>query len=171
MGFTFEFRPHPPPHGHVASVEFPSPDDDYFSVIVKACALLAEVEGAEFVVSGFGRVRWSLDVAYDMSAFLEATPDLAEGLTQLRDAEVEMYSQGVECTLEFRPSRHDVQVRCISATAWTPEPEVEHVPRSDLLEMIRRLQQDVAQGLSLLDPQLVEGPPFNDWLQMGRTLT
>lgn len=171
MGFTFAFHPHQPPPGHVASAELPSHDDDYFSVIVKTCSVLAEVEGAEFVMSGFGRARWPLDVAYDMSTFLEATPDLAEALTRLRDTEIDLYSQGVECRLEFRPSRDEVLVRCTPATAWTPDPEVELVSRVDLLEMVRRLQHDVAHGLWLVDQQLAAIPPFDDWRRIDRTLT
>lgn len=149
--------------------ELPSRDDDYFSLIVKSCSLLAEVEGSEFVLSGFGRERWNLDGGYDMSTFLEAVPDLAQAVEQRRSAEVEMYAQGVECRFEFRPVGDDVEVKCRSWTDWTPAPEIEVVSRARLLQMIRRLQQDVAQGLALIDPRLAELAPFGDWLEGAAT--
>lgn len=164
MGFSFAFRPQPPSPGYIRREELPDRDDDYFSMIVKSCSLLAEVERSEFSLSGFGRVRWNVDVAYDMSAFLEAVPDLVQDVERQRFAEVDLYSQGVECQLGFRPVRADVEVRCSSSTAWTPVPEVEIISRSDLLQMIRRLQQDFVQGLAMIDPALVGMPPFDDWV-------
>lgn len=163
MGFFVSFSPGSPLPGDSPLSEPPTRDDDYFTLIVKSCSLLAEVEGAEFVLSGFGRPRWPVDVAYDLAAFLEAVPGLVLAITDSRPAAVDLYSQGIECVLEFHPAGDDVNIRCTSASGWEPSPATEVMARVDLLGMLRQFEHDVARGLAMIDSNIVRLDPVAEW--------
>lgn len=125
--------------------------------------MLAEVDGSYFDFRGFGRDPWNVDVAYDMSAFLEQVGELARAMRSEDFASVDLYSQGVESALEFEPRAELVAIRCTSRTAWTPDPTVEVISRLVLVEMLERLVKQVARGLELIQPELIGQAPFDAW--------
>ncbi|MEV1329877.1 hypothetical protein AB0J20_09905 [Micromonospora costi] len=135
---------------------------DYESLVMEACALLSETD-CRFFVGGFGQDDWRLDVAYDLSAVLEQLPSILVGLRAGTEAELDLYSQGVERTLTFTRIGQDVIIRCRSQTSWVPNPDTEIMSSHDLESMFVRLANDFAASLELVDPDISSLPPFRDW--------
>lgn len=134
--------------------------DEYETLIIEACGALAEVDGSRFHVSGFGSGEWSLDVAYDLSAFMEQLPSLLAGVRGRREVEVDLYSQGVERSLTFSPKADSIFIRCESRTDWVPNPKFETIGRDDLLAMLSALASDFLEGIKLISPELAESEQF-----------
>lgn len=166
MTFRVEFRARRPVLRGRALAD-PAPVGDLVTDVIEACALLAQARAGDLVLTGFGRDPWPLDVSYDMSAFVEHLPALLDGVRAGDDVEVDLYPQGVECTLAFTPSGDVVEIRCASRTAWQPAPEVERVARDDLLDMLDRFATAVATSLAAVAPRLAAGEPFRLWLPDG----
>lgn len=171
MSFSVSFRP-PVPRGAPASDPVPSePDEEYETLVMEACEALAEAEGGSFHMSGFGTPEWPLDVAYDLSAFMEQFPDLLAGLKAHREVEVDLYSQGIERTLTFRPEGEAVGIHCASRTQWVPDPEWERLPQGELMAMLTTLAADFADGLAAVHSGLAGVAPFHEWRERGNRQT
>lgn len=163
MAFNVEFHPGTPGESSQDDA-LPELDGDYEVIIMDVCALLAEADGAQFTLEGFGRGRWPVDVDYDMSVFAEYLPELLECVKSRERMEVDMYSQGIECKLTFVPEEDEVAIHCVSRTDWIPNPDVERVGRADLIEMLERLATNIALGMQAIDLRLVAGEPFDRWI-------
>jgi hypothetical protein len=141
------------------------PGDEYETLIMEACSALSDVGGGRFHIGGFGNDEWPLDVAYDLSAFMEQLPPLLASVRERREAEVDLYSQGIERTLTFRPSGDLVMIHCDSRTNWVPSPERESIAQNELVAMLSKLAEDFAAGLKAINSELSEVAPFERWLE------
>jgi hypothetical protein len=141
------------------------PGGDYETLVMEACSALSEAGGSTFHIGGFGSDEWPLDVAYDLSAFMEQLPSLLEGVRDRREVEVDLYSQGIERTLTFLPSGDLVMIQCDSRTNWAPNPERESIAQSELVAMLSKLAEDFARGLKAINSELSEFAPFERWLE------
>ncbi|MFF8791216.1 hypothetical protein [Streptomyces sp. NPDC015125] len=165
MAFQFSFLS--PSVESVRGAEFDEFDpledeDDYEYLVIRACGVLRETD-AKFHFGGFGHNDWKFDIGYDMSTVLEQLPELIAALRSEAPTQMELYSQGVECTLSFRTEAEIVRVKCASHTSWTPEPAEEVCDRRQLLEMSARLAIDFSQALDVWVPQIARLAPFVDW--------
>ncbi|MFJ6293753.1 hypothetical protein ACIQJX_10395 [Streptomyces griseoviridis] len=141
------------------------PGGEYETLVMEACSALSDVGGGIFHIGGFGNNKWPLDVAYDLSAFMEQLPSLLASVRERREVEVDLYSQGIERTLTFRPSGDLVMIHCDSRTTWVPDPERESIAQSELVAMLSKLARDFAGGLKAINSELSEVAPFERWLE------
>ncbi|MFI2074062.1 MULTISPECIES: hypothetical protein [Streptomyces] len=165
MSFSVSFHP-----GAPSGAEGPAPvgqewGDDYEVLVMEACSALSDVGGNTFHIGGFGSDEWPLDVAYDLSAFMEQLPSLLMGVREHREVEVDLYSQGVERTLIFRPAEDRVMIHCESRTDWVPSPESESLTQGELVAMLSKLAEDFAGALKAIDSELSKVSPFAEWLE------
>jgi hypothetical protein len=135
----------------------------YESLVMLACEQLHETD-CRFHMSGFGDPDWRVDVWYDLSVVVEQLPDLLDGIRARRRAEVDIYSQGVERMLTFRPVGAGWEIRCLSRTDWVPEPAVEIVGTTRLAGMFSRLAADFAGSLDVIGSPVARVAPFAGWL-------
>ncbi|MFE7618029.1 hypothetical protein [Streptomyces sp. NPDC057496] len=163
MSFSVSFRPPAPRGAPVGDPVSPEPDEEYETLVMEACEVLAEAGDGSFRMGGFGTPEWPVDVAYDLSAFMEQLPDLFAGVRAHREVEVDLYSQGLERTLTFRPEAGVVAIHCASRTRWVPDPECERLPQDELLAMLGELAVDFADGLVAVRSGLAEVAPFREW--------
>ncbi|GAA4625640.1 hypothetical protein GCM10023113_19480 [Cellulomonas oligotrophica] len=152
---AFEAAAEVPPHAGPFEVH-----GDYFTDVIVACALLDDVAAGRFVLVGFGRDPWPLQVGYDMSAFLEELPDVVAGIRSGQDVELDLYPPGIEATFVFSADADDVVIRCSSRATWQPSPDVERIDRRELLAMLDALVADVARALHDIAPSVAERSAF-----------
>ncbi|WP_156038379.1 hypothetical protein [Actinoalloteichus caeruleus] len=164
MSFSVSFNP-AVPSGTLSPSASLEPGADYETLVLEACSALSDAGGGRFHIGGFGSDTWPLDVAYDLSAFMEQLPSLLAGVRERREVEVDLYSQGIERTLTFRPSGDLVMIRCDSRTNWVPNPERENTALDELVAMLSKLAEDFAGGLKALNSKLSEVAPFERWLK------
>ncbi|GAA2639894.1 hypothetical protein [Streptomyces vastus] len=165
MSFSVSFNP-AVPSGAVAPVSASlEAGDDYRTLVMEACSALSDAGGSTFHIGGFGSDEWSLDVAYDLSAFMEQLPSLLVGARDRHEVEMDLYSQGIERTLTFHPSGDLVMIRCDSRTNWVPNPERESIAQSELVAMLSKMAEDFAGGLKAINSELSEVAPFERWLE------
>jgi hypothetical protein len=162
MSFSVSFQP-PRPSEPAA----PAPEEagaSYETFVIEACGALAEVGDGSFHLGGFGDENWPVDVAYDMSAFVEQLPELLAGVREGREVEIDLYPPGIERTLMFRPAGSEVTIHCHSRTDWVPDPEVETIGQAELITMLSKLAEDFATALNAMNPRLAQVEPFAHWL-------
>ncbi len=164
MSFSVSFHPATPSAATGAAPVGNELDDDYDTLIMEACSVLSDAGGSSFHIGGFGSDEWPLDVAYDLSAFIEQLPLLLAGVRERREVEVDMYSQGIERTLTFRSVENRVMIHCESRTEWVPSPEFESLAQGELVSMLSKLAQDFARGLKAINSELLDVAPFPRWL-------
>lgn len=164
MSFSVSFSMDVPSGAVVSASESWEPDYDYDILVMVACAALADAGGGRFHLGGFGSADWPVDVSYDMSTFMEQFPLLLAGVRERHEVEVDLYAQGVERTLTFRPDGDLVVIRCCSRTDWVPDPECESIHRNELVAMLTKLAEDFAGGLKAIDSELSGITPFDRWL-------
>lgn len=147
------FRP-PQPSERAVVLGPAEPGAPYETVVIEACSMLAEAGGASFHIGGFGDESWHLDVAYDLSAFVEQLPELLAGVREGREVEIDLYPQGVERTLTFRPAGGAVTIHCHSRTDWVPDPTVETIGRAELATMLADLAEAFTTSVATLSTHL-----------------
>jgi hypothetical protein len=141
----------------------PEVEDDFDSLVMAACGMLADA-GCRLHIEGFGSLEWPVDVAYDLSAFMEQLPDLIARIRLRSHAEIDMYSQGVERTLEFTHAGDLVEIYCLSRTDWVPNPSIERMSRKSLEEMLSRMAVDFAISLVEIGSPIAQAHPFSNWV-------
>ncbi|MBW8086572.1 hypothetical protein IGW14_00540 [Streptomyces hygroscopicus subsp. hygroscopicus] len=165
MSFSVSFNPAVPSGAAAPASASLEPGDDYESLVMEACSALSDAGGGRFHIGGFGSDEWPVDVGYDLSAFMEQLPSLLAGVRDRREVEVDLYSQGIERTLAFRPSGDLVTIHCDSRTNWVPNPERESIAQSELVAMLSKLAEDFARGLKVINSELSEVAPFERWME------
>lgn len=141
----------------------PEVEDDYESLVITACGLLGDTD-CRFHIQGFGSLEWPVDVVYDLSAFMEQLLDLLAQIRLRSHAELDMYSQGIERTLEFIPKGDLVEIHCLSRTDWVPNPSIEIMSRKVLEEMFSGLAVDFVISLAAVGSPIAEAQPFSSWV-------
>lgn len=136
---------------------------DYEHLVMEACEILEDA-GCVFQMTGFGKPVWALDVAYDLSVFMEQFPALIDGVREARQVEVDLYSQGVECALKFNPRGEQVVIECLSRTDWVPLLEFETVSRAELDSMLSGMAKTFAEALEAAGSSISRVEPFVHWL-------
>lgn len=94
---------------------------------------------------------------------IEQLPDVLEALRTETGVQLDIYSQGIERTIEFLPAGDVVNVRCTSGTSWVPRPQAGELERSYLVAMFERLAREFAIALAVAAPTLAPVSPFNRW--------
>lgn len=146
-------------HGTAVS---PPDLEDYFALCVRACHLLSNTD-LRVHIGGFGEAEWYFDIGYDFSAFMESFPALIRALASGDQFELDLYPQGLERTLVFRPGPGETEIRCVSRTSWTPDPDHELMPSHALEDMLVTLGTDFARALEMVDERLSNMEPFASW--------
>ncbi|MFI9400748.1 hypothetical protein [Nocardia sp. NPDC052316] len=154
MGFHVAFVPTAPPDaGSAIQLEI-EPRSGYREFIMTGCYMMEEAGVGVFQIGGFGQEEWQHDVGYELSAFMEQLPALMVSLRENHTGKVDMYPQGVERTLTFRPIGEHVEIQCASRTDWVPHPEFETMTRNELESMLTELAQNFFIGLKATSPEL-----------------
>ncbi|MEV4060867.1 hypothetical protein [Nonomuraea dietziae] len=141
-------------------------DPEYYQYLAMTGSRLLEEVGYQFEMNGFGR-EWNMDVGYDMSTIVESLPDFIQNFHFGGTGEIDIYSQGLECTLVFLRAADMVRIACISRTKWTPDPAFEVCTLEDLKEMLAGFATDFAHGLHRLSSPIAQLEPFRSWLTGG----
>lgn len=165
MGFSVSFQSISPTADRCVASAVQNFGGDYEILVMEACGALSDAKGGVFHIGGFGDDEWPLDVAYDMSAFMEQLPSLLVGLREQCEVEVDLYSQGVERSLIFRPIGNSVMVHCRSRTDWTPIPSHELIAENGLVSMLLKLVDDFTAGLRAINFNPSEMTSLERWLK------
>ena len=144
----------------IDSTEFPW--QDYQTRVIGACEILSRTD-CRVRMGGFGKADWRLDVAYDLSTIIEQLPDVLAGIRSGLEVELDMYSQGVECVLHFRPVDHKLLVHCTSGTTWTPNPAMMELEQGYVVGLFEALAKDFAGALAMAAPAMAKLSPFKEW--------
>jgi hypothetical protein len=158
---AFHFRVVPPSPGPPRLLGVPD-DRDYDSLVMASCDALGETDAA-FHVHGFGQSPWPVDVAYDLSTFVEQLPNLEENVRAGRPSAVDFYGQGIERKLTFEPLGLVVAVRCTSRVPWTPVPDIEIIERRRLVDLLVGVRGAFARSLLIVAPDIAALRPFSEW--------
>ncbi|WP_398497949.1 hypothetical protein [Variovorax sp.] len=149
------------PAGALAACTYDPNDDDVRSILADACEAL---EGhAEFLIAGFGQDRWPVDLRTDLAVFLEQMPDALRAVRSGEEAEIDLYEQGIERTLELQPRGAGYAVRCVSRTDWQPVPEVDAFEGRAIETMLLGVRDAFLQALARLAPELRTHPWIVEW--------
>lgn len=138
-------------------------ESDYEPLVMQLCEILADTD-CRFVIAGFGCDDWRADVAYDLSVVVEQLPSLLAGIRLRVEVELDLYSQGIERSLQFTPQEEDVMIQCHSRTSWIPSPSTEGMGFADLELMLIKLAVDFAASLELAGIEVEAVSPFGSWI-------
>ncbi|WP_043680804.1 hypothetical protein [Streptomyces xylophagus] len=137
-------------------------DEDYESLVMDTCQLLAETD-CRFHVAGFGQDPWPVDISYDLSSVMEQLPEAIASLGDGKPAQIDFYGQGVERLVTFAPHDGQVVITCTTETDWTPDPGTETVSSEEAKAALAALAHDFRRALDLVCPDISAVQPFTLW--------
>ena len=138
--------------------------DDVLSLLSDVCGVLASSREIRFVVTGFDRKPWPLDVETDLAVVLPQMPEVLESLRQGRDFSIHHYEQGVERCLNFRVGDDRFEIECVSSDPnWEPQPRTLSIRRQDLERMLHEFCQEFCRLAETACPALTGHPWFQEW--------
>jgi hypothetical protein len=140
----------------------PLEDAEDYEYLVMVGAGLLEGAGYLFEMEGFGRA-WNLDVAYDMSAFMESLPSFLAKFRSEGKGEIDLYPQGVERLLTFSREGELVKIEFLSAADRTSNLGLETCDRIALDLMFTDLAINFARGLKDISSPIGDLSPFVEW--------
>ncbi|WP_157522019.1 hypothetical protein [Mitsuaria sp. 7] len=136
-------------------------EDDVRSMLMDVCGALDP--RSKFRVSGFGQERWPVDVSCDLGIFLEQLPYALRRLQTGQAAQIDLYEQGVERSIEWVPDGTVCVATCRSWTDWKPEPSVETVAMRDVIEMMSTALETFLSTMSQMASGLLAHPWIVEW--------
>jgi hypothetical protein len=122
-------------------------------------------------IGGFGETEWYFNISYDLAAFMESFPDLMRALASGRQFELDLYPQGLERTLVFRPGPRETEILCVSRTSWKPDPDHEFISSQALEHMLVNLGTDFVRALEAVDEHLSKHRTLRPLERTGFPLT
>jgi hypothetical protein len=138
---------------------------DLALVMSTICEWLAQRGVILFEVSGFGQLKWPVDVGVDLAVVAEQIPDVLEGLACRRAVDLDFYEQGIQRLVSFEPADHDeLSVSCRSGTAWAPTPDEYLASRRDVIETFVTFGKTFADVANARCPGPVSHETFQAWL-------
>ncbi|UFR05261.1 hypothetical protein KBP30_30675 [Streptomyces sp. Go40/10] len=151
-----------PPASDIPVAHDLGPSEDYASLVMDACELLAETD-CRFRVSGFGQDAWPVDVSYDLSSVIEQLPQVRTALGRRDRARIDFYGQGVERVVGFVPAGEQVTLTCTTRTDWIPDPATGTASLADVEDMLAALAHDFRRALDRACPDVAAREPFAQW--------
>lgn len=136
---------------------------DVNAIIMGLCVALGDTRAFEFRVAGFGDDRWPVDVVTDLATVLEQVPEALRACCSRRHFEVRLFEQGVQRELQFVPRGDAYEVRCVSATDWRPQPQVEVMASHSIVEMLSGLKGKFCEICERLLPRTSAHPWFREY--------
>ncbi|MHB9861852.1 hypothetical protein [Streptomyces sp. YIM S03343] len=136
--------------------------EDYESLVMDACELLAETD-CRFHVAGFGQDPWPVDVSYDLSSVIEQLPQACTALRRKERARIDLYGQGIERVIAFDPVAEQITMTCTTQTSWLPDPATETASLSDAEDMLAALAHGFRRALDRACPDIAAREPFARW--------
>jgi hypothetical protein len=136
--------------------------DDFPSLVMEACEVLRETD-CRFRMGGFGQDDWNLDVGYDMSSVIEQLPEVLSALHSGVDAELDLYTPGVERTIRFIVDGSFINAMCQSQTSWVPPRPVERLERNEVMAIFEKLAIDFARAVAIAYPDMASIKPLDRW--------
>jgi hypothetical protein len=136
---------------------------DVRSILSDICEALEATGRADFRIAGFGDAEWPLDVSTDLCVALEQVPHVIGRLFSGQPCELDLYEQGVQRTLAFKPNGSLTEVTCSSMTSWQPTPTSIEMRTEGLLIQLRRVTEDFCELVRSASPSLYHHPWFDDW--------
>jgi len=138
-------------------------EDDVRSMLMDICKFIENQ--VDFNISGFGQNNWPVDSGIDLAVFLEQLPDAIKAIKQRKILAIDFYEQGVERYLKI--SAPDIngmhQIACTSYSSWVPDPEIEKIRNSELLEMLYNAKNTFIKILTELSPNIINHPWIVEW--------
>ncbi|MFE3186610.1 hypothetical protein ACFXKR_38000 [Streptomyces violascens] len=137
-------------------------DEDYDSLVMDTCGLLAQTD-CVFRVAGFGQDPWPVDVSYDLSTVIEQLPEALSALRHKEPAQIDFYGQGVERLVRIVPRGESAIVTCVSNAGWVPMPSAEELPLVEAERLLVSLARDFKAALELVCPDIAALEVFAGW--------
>ena len=149
------------------SVRYYDPElDDIRSVLSDVCHAV-ESQG-KFAISGFGQECWPVDFGTDLVVLLEQLPSLINAIYSRSSATLDLYEQGIERTLTFKPVADRYEVTCASRSEWQPNPKTESVSVEELERMLLKIRHEFLRLVRDIAPDLAEHPWLHEWADRHR---
>lgn len=136
-------------------------EDDVRSILMDICRALDT--RSEFRVSGFGQQRWPVDVSCDLGIFLEQLPYALRRLQAGQTAQIDLYEQGVERTLDWVPAGPVCVATCRSWSTWQPDPSVQTVSTRDVIDLMSTTLETFLGAMAQMAPELLAHPWIVEW--------
>lgn len=140
-------------------------EEDVRSMLMDICQFIENQ--VDFNISGFGQDHWPVDSGIDLAVFLEQLPDAINLVKKRNTLAIDLYEQGIERYLKI--SAPDIssmhQIACTSYTNWKPDPEVEKIHNSELLEMLYIAKNTFIKILTELSPDIINHPWIVEWMR------
>jgi hypothetical protein len=137
--------------------------DDVRSILFDICEA---IDGnAEFVVDAFGQTRWPVDVATDLSVFLEQLSEVINAVKAGEETTLDFYEQGTERRIDCTLAGSDYACRCFSRTDWEPSPDIEYIEQKLLLKKLVLFREKFAVITESVAPHLLSHPMLIAWLK------
>lgn len=145
------------------------PERDYDPELDCALPILVDLctpleDSGEFLLSGFGREPWPVDIRVDLCCLLEALPRALRAIEAGEEAVVDFYEQGMELQIRFLPDGEWYQACGESYGSRRLEPSIERIGRAELAAMLRAVRDEFMRALAEVAPALSVHPWLLAWL-------
>ncbi len=131
--------------------------DCVVGMLLTACEFLELSEGLQFQVDGFGDSNWPVDVKTDLASVLEQTPII---IKKLQDDSgefiLDFFGQGIERSVHFVWESELVELKCLSRTAWLPNPMYDVMTLNEARIMFHELHDDFCKAIQNILPIVLE---------------
>lgn len=146
--------------------KYSSEYDDVASVISDMCECLELNHVLSFVIIAFDEKPWPVDVATDLSVFLEQFSELLEWLNSSDKSPytVNFYEQGIQRSLILNRRQEHIKITCESWSDWQPKYDHETVSARELGIMLDELRRVFLTQAKQLCPHQYNHPWLQSWL-------
>lgn len=141
--------------------------DDGRSVIADICEIFADTEKIQFIVSGFGDIRWPVDCRFDLPIIIEQLPEI---IIKMKNDDfnfsLDFYEQGIEREVIFKGDKNNVILKCLSRNSWIPEPSKIVIEKGEIYKIFNKLYEDFLYYSEILCNELANHYLFKEWMNI-----
>ncbi|NEW04689.1 hypothetical protein GK047_01475 [Paenibacillus sp. SYP-B3998] len=140
--------------------------DDGRAIIYDICKIFEESKKIQFIVSGFGQKRWSVDCGIDLVTIIEQLPDILKKLnSDDYNFVLDFYEQGIERVIQFEEYADFIKLKCLSRTSWIPNPVEIIMDKGQVLYMFKSLYDMFVKLAEYYCYDLANHPLYKEWMK------
>lgn len=134
-------------------------------ILADICEVLEESKKIKFDITGFGMEKWPVDCRFDLLCVVGELPGIINRFYQNSyDFILDFYEQGIERVLIFKEKEDSIVITCESHNKWVPDPQVEYISKSELVNTILELYNKFVLYTECLCGQLLDHPLMKEFI-------
>ncbi len=148
---------------HQKDIEYDIDYDDINTLIFDICSVFDDLKIVSFIVKGFKKLTWPVDVRTDLSSIIPQLPNAIKKLKNGQECNIIFFEQGIEREIQIKCENNNAIINCLNLHGIQITKEHEKQNLKELINMLITLIDDFIANSKKVCPRITNHHIFTSW--------